>query len=256
MLFTPDIDAFSARYDGGVAQVVSTRLVADLETPVSAMLKLARHVRYSFLLESVEGGAVRGRYSMIGLRPDLIWRVEDGKAAVNRKALIDPDGAFAALDDHPLSALRAVLAESRIDLPEDLPPMAAGLFGYVGYDMVRAMEHLPGEHPDPLDVPDAMLVRPTVMAIFDAVKDEVTVVTPVYPNEEVGARAAYARALERLNDVVDALDRPLDQRVSEEHASVSFENRPDIGTSISSTWSSSPASSSFRRTRLAVKGVA
>jgi len=224
MLFTPDIDAFSARYDGGVAQVVSTRLVADLETPVSAMLKLARHVRYSFLLESVEGGAVRGRYSMIGLRPDLIWRVEDGSAAVNRKALIDPDGAFTALDDHPLSALRAVLAESRIDLPEDLPPMAAGLFGYVGYDMVRAMEHLPGEHPDPLDVPDAMLVRPTVMAIFDAVKDEVTVVTPVYPSEEVGARAAYARALERLNDVVDALDRPLDQRVSEEHASVSFED--------------------------------
>ena len=178
MLFTPDIDAFSARYDAGGAQVISTRLVADLETPVSAMLKLARHVRYSFLLELVEGGALRGRYSMIGLKPDLIWRVEAGKAAVNRKALIDPDGAFTPLDSHPLKALRAVLAELRIDLPADLPPMAAGLFGYMGYDMVRAMEHLPAGHPDPVDVPDAVLVRPTVMAIFDAVKDEVTVVTP------------------------------------------------------------------------------
>ena len=224
MLFTPDIDQFTASYESGAAQVVSTRLVADLETPVSAMLKLARHVRYAFLLESVEGGAVRGRYSMIGLKPDLIWRVEAGKAEVNRKALFDPDGAFQPLEEDPLKALRTVLAESRIDLPEDLPPMAAGLFGYMGYDMVRAMEHLPADHADPLGVPDAVLVRPTVMAIFDAVKDEVTVVTPVYPEAVVSARAAHARALERLNDVVDALERPLDQRVSEEHMTVSFEN--------------------------------
>lgn len=224
MLFTPEIDEFAVAYDRGHAQVVSTRLVSDLETPVSAMLKLARHVRYSFLLESVEGGAVRGRYSMIGLRPDLIWRVEGGRAEVNRRALLDPDGPFQPLDEHPLTALRTILAETHIDLPGDLPPMAAGLFGYMGYDMVRTMERLPAEHPDPLGVPDAVLVRPTVIAIFDAVKDEVTVVTPCYPKREVSARAAYARALERLNDVVDALDRPLDQRVSEELAAVSYED--------------------------------
>jgi anthranilate synthase component 1 len=224
MLFTPNIDEFAALYDRALAQVVSTRLVADLETPVSAMLKLARHVRYSFLLESVEGGAVRGRYSMIGLRPDLIWRVEGGRAEVNRRALLDPDGPFQPLDEHPLTALRTILAETHIDLPHDLPPMAAGLFGYMGYDMVRAMERLPAEHPDPLGVPDAVLVRPTVIAIFDAVKDEVTVVTPCYSNREVSARAAYTRALERLNDVVDALDRPLDQRVSEDLAAVSYKD--------------------------------
>jgi anthranilate synthase component 1 len=224
MLFTPDFDAFTAAYDRGAPQVVSSHLVADLETPVSAMLKLARHAHYSFLLESVEGGAVRGRYSMIGLKPDLIWRVRDGVAEVNRRALLDPEGPFTPLEEHPLSALRTVLAQSRIDLPAELPPMAAGLFGYMGYDMVRHMERLPAPLPDPLGLADAMLVRPTVMAIFDSVKDDVTLVTPVYPEAGVSARAAHARAIERLNDVVDALERPLDPRVGEEHATVTFED--------------------------------
>jgi anthranilate synthase component 1 len=175
----PDYDAFAQAYAQGHAQVVSARLVSDLETPVSAMLKLARNSAYSFLLESVEGGAVRGRYSMIGMKPDLIWRVEGGRAEVNRKALVDPDGPFLAHFDEPLKALRQLLAESRIDAAEGLPPMAAGLFGYMGYDMVRLMERLPKVNPDPLGLPDAVLVRPTIMAIFDSVKDEVTVVTPV-----------------------------------------------------------------------------
>jgi anthranilate synthase component I len=103
-----------------------------------------------------------------------------------------------------------LIAESRIEVAEDLPPMAAGLFGYIGYDMVRLMERLPAPNPDPLGLPDAILVRPTIMAIFDSVKDEVTVVTPVYPDADVSAKAAYARASERLCDVIDAFDRPLD----------------------------------------------
>jgi anthranilate synthase component 1 len=94
MTYEPDYDDFRAAYERGEAQIVSTRLVADLETPVSAMLKLARNCRYSFLLESVEGGAVRGRYSIIGLNPDIIWKVEGAKASLNRKALADPDGPF------------------------------------------------------------------------------------------------------------------------------------------------------------------
>ncbi len=212
MLISPDADQFAARYTEGLPQVLSCRLVSDLETPVSAMLKLARDVRYSFLLESVEGGAVRGRYSMIGLNPDLIWKVDGGSALVNRRALVDPEGSFERDDEAPLQSLRNLLAETHIALPEDLPPMSAGLFGYMGYDMVRLMEELPDANPDTLELPDGLMIRPTVMAIFDAVKDEVTVVAPVYPARGVSAIAAYARARERLSDVVDALDRPLDQR--------------------------------------------
>jgi len=210
MIMSPDYDQFARAYDGGAAQIVSTRLVADLETPVSAMLKLARNARYSFLLESVEGGAVRGRYSIIGMNPDLIWKVEGQTATVNRKASQDPDGPFETIALPPLQALRALLAESRIKLPEDAPPMAAGVFGYMGYDMVRLMEDLPPSNPDTLGLPDAVLIRPTIMAIFDSVRDEVTVTSPVYPSKAVSPRAAYARAQERISEIVDALDRPLD----------------------------------------------
>ncbi len=210
MLIAPDNTEFARSYDAGRPQVVYTRLVADLETPVSAFMKITRHAPYRFLLESVEGGAVRGRYSMIGMKPDLIWRVNGDKAEINTRAAIDPDGPFFTDDAPPLASLRKLLAANHIDVPEDLPPMAAGLFGYMGYDMVRQMERLGEANEDVLKVPDALMIRPTIMAIFDAVKDEVTVVTPVFPEEEVSAKAAYARACDRLEAVVDAFDRPLE----------------------------------------------
>jgi anthranilate synthase component I len=210
MIIVPDYDQFARNYAAGEAQIVTTRLVADLETPVSAMLKLGRNAKYSFLLESVEGGAVRGRYSIIGLNPDIIWKAVGNRASVNRKALIDTDGPFTEEPTEPLAALRALIAESQIRLPDDAPPMSAGVFGYMGYDFVRLMEDLPAPNPDVLGLPDGIMIRPTVMAIFDAVKDEVTVTSPVYPDNGVSAKAAYARAKERLSEVVDALDRPLD----------------------------------------------
>ena len=215
MTYQPDYDNFRAAYERGEAQIVSTRLVADLETPVSAMLKLARNARYSFLLESVEGGAVRGRYSIIGLNPDIIWKVEGAKASLNRRALADPDGPFASESTDPLTSLRSLLGESQIKLPEDAPPMAAGVFGYMGYDCVRLMEHLPDTNPDVLGLPDGIMIRPTVISIFDSVKDEVTITSPVYVEKGVTAKAAYARACERISDVVDALDRPLDMALRE-----------------------------------------
>ena len=193
----PDFPSFARRYDGGVPQVAWTRLVADLETPVSATLKLAHERPNSFLLESVEGGATRGRYSIIGCEPDLIWRADGAKAEINRAPQSDPD-AFAPAQLPALASLRALLAESAIALPPELPPMAAGIFGYMGYDTVRLIEHLPGEKPDRLGLPDSILVRPTLIVIFDSVKDEMTVVTPVRPAPGVSAKAAYARAADRL----------------------------------------------------------
>ncbi len=216
MVIAPTIETFAQVYETGRPQVVFTHLVADLETPVAAMLKLARNVQFSFLLESVEGGAVRGRYSMIGMKPDLIWKVQGNRASINRNALLDPDGPFVDDDVVPLQSLRNLLAETRIDLPDSLPLMSAGLFGYMGYDMVRQMEDLPPAKPDALVVPDSLMIRPTVMAIFDSVKDEVTVITPVYPQPDVSAKAAHTRALDRLNDVIDAIEQPLDPRAVEE----------------------------------------
>src|SRR5437762_1234387 len=186
MQIEPTADAFAARYDRGEAQVLWTTLVADLETPVSAFLKIAGSRPMSFLFESVEGGAVRGRYSVIGLDPDLIWRTNGARAEINRNAERNPS-SFAPCPQPPLEALRALIAESRIALPDGLPPMAAGVFGYLGYDMVRLMEDLPPPNPDPLGLSEAILTRPTLVIVFDAVKDTVTVVTPVRPQPNVPA---------------------------------------------------------------------
>ena len=210
MIGFDSFEAFRTAYDKGEAFVVSTRLVADLETPVSAYLKLAaRRGGDMFLLESVEGGAQRGRYSMIGLDPDLIWRATGERAEINRAPQLDRD-AFAPCPGKPLYALRALLEESRIALPDGLPPMAAGVFGYLGYDMVRQMERMPAAKPDPIGVPEALLIRPTMMVVFDAVRDEMVVVRPVRPNADTTSRAAFEAAAVRLDSVVAALDAPLD----------------------------------------------
>ncbi|MFD1333278.1 anthranilate synthase component I [Methylopila musalis] len=207
MLIQPPLEAFASAYDAGQAQVVSTTLVGDLETPVSAYLKLAEGRANAFLFESVEGGATRGRYSMIGLKPDLLWRSKGGAAEINQRAAADLE-AFEPCSGRPLEALRALLAESRIEVAPGLPPMSAGVFGYLGYDMVREMEELPSPNPDALRVPDAILMRPTVMVVFDGVKDEITVVTPVRPEAGVTAAQAHARAVDRLTEIVEGLDRP------------------------------------------------
>ncbi len=212
----PSRAEFVKTHHMGTVQLVWTKLVADLETPVSAYLKLtegttataADRLRgMTFLLESVEGGAVRGRYSIIGLRPDLVWRAHGNKAEINRTPIETPD-AFQPEKRPTLEALRTLLAESRLDVPEGLPPMAAGVFGYMGYDTIRLIEKLPNQRPDVLGVPDAVLMRPTLIIIFDAVKDEMTVVTPVRPGSAT-AQDAYNAAVARLATVVHALDAPV-----------------------------------------------
>ena len=208
MQIEPSVETFAKRYAQGEPQVVWTTLVSDLETPVSAFLKIAEGKPMSFLLESVEGGDTRGRHSIIGLEPDLIWRANGDQAEVNRAPQSDPQ-AFAPAPLAALASLRALLAESAIALPSELPPRAAGIFGYMGYDTVRLIERLPDRKPDTLGLPDSILVRPTLIVIFDSVKDEMTVVTPVRPAPGVSAKAAYARAADRLNLVVERLEQPL-----------------------------------------------
>ncbi len=203
----PDYAHFAKAYDAGEAQVVWSSVIADLETPVSAMLKLADGRANSFLLESVSGGSIRGRYSFIGLKPDLIWRCRGSNVEINRNARANAN-RFEPAGNDPLGSLRTLIGESAIALPEGLPPMAAGLFGYMSYDMVRLMEVLPDQNPDVLGLPDGIFLRPTIIAVFDTIEDVMTIVTPVRPRQGVDASAAYAQAEERLYDVLTDLERP------------------------------------------------
>ncbi|MDE0589788.1 anthranilate synthase component I [Halocynthiibacter sp. C4] len=208
MALTPSFDEFESGYSAGRNQVVYTRLAADLDTPVSLILKLSQARQDSFVLESVTGGETRGRYSIIGMKPDLIWECNGTESRLNREARFDRE-AFVPCEEDPLTALRAVIEESRIDMPPELPSAAAGLFGYLGYDMIRLVEHLPDVNPDTLGLPDAVMIRPSVVAVLDGVKGEVTVVSPAWVRDGQSARAAYAQAAERVMDAVRDLERQM-----------------------------------------------
>ena len=200
--------AFADAYAAGRGALVAVTDVADLQTPVAAFLKLAHGQPHSFLLESVEGGATRGRYSIIGMAPDLLWRCMDGRAQINRHALAAPH-AFVAEERPALDSLRALVDECRMALPPGVPPMCGGLFGFLGYDMVRLMERIPAKNADVLGLPDGLLMRPTLFAVFDTVTDELTLAVPVRPVPGMAAERAWAEAQARIADAQAALARPL-----------------------------------------------
>jgi anthranilate synthase component 1 len=204
---SPNFQTFEEIYTAGRPQLIWTLLAADLETPVSAMMKLANDKPNSFLLESVQGGVHHGRYSAIGLNPDLVWRCVGDKAEIYRCALNAPD-AFNPCAEKGIDSLRALITECRIEIPDGLPPMAAGLFGYMGYDMVRQMEFLPDSNSERLDLPDAVYLRPTVMVIFDNIEDSIFVITPVWPNEK-SAEKAYDKAGKRIQEIIAKLNSEL-----------------------------------------------
>ncbi len=203
-----DRDAFIAGLTAGRPQVLVRRLIDDLETPVSAFLKVGHGRRYASLFESVEGGAVNGRYSFVTLSPDVVWRCRDGKAEIARGADVLSE-TFTPEDRPALDSLRALIAATKFELPADLPPMAAGLFGVFGYDMVRLLEPLGPANPDPLDLSDAVMARPALVAIFDSVKHEIVLIAAAYPDTVTDPAQAHAAAEARLEDFEDRLRGPL-----------------------------------------------
>ncbi len=204
----PDELTFDATYKRNRPQIVWRKSVNDTDTPVSAYLKLAGTSTNAFLLESVEGGENLGRYSIIGINPDIVWRAKDDVVEINREA--DAGGGQFKTENYPmLDSLRALLAESRIDLPatiaQELPPMFAGVFGYFGYDTVNQLEKLPANADNGLNFYDAIFIRPTILAVFDNISREITFITPVRPKACVTADAAYQEATDRLNTAIEAL---------------------------------------------------
>ena len=189
---SPSRKECEAAWQNGQASVVFSVEAADLLTPVSAYMRLTHlHTgagRHSLLLESVEGGVSRGRYSVIALMPDLIWTCHNGQVS------IEADGHTTTALERPLDSLRQLIQETRLTLPPGVPPMIAGLFGYLGYDMVRQMEHLPDAPPDDLNLPEAILMRPGLFAVFDTVTDELILAAPVRPAAGETGGIAWDRA--------------------------------------------------------------
>jgi len=197
---------FKTAFDAGQTQLVTHQFAGDLETPVGTYLKLGIDEPYSFLLESVEGGSVLGRYSIIGFDPDQIWTCSKGKVSLT-------DGEGKPIDHNEgdaLASLKAHVTACKIDnAPDDIPPMAvSGLFGYVGYDMIRLIEDIPDNNPDQLGIPDSTLIRPRVLVIFDNVKQLVTIACPVYDhakNSKLAAASAYHAASSLIRQTLDQI---------------------------------------------------
>jgi anthranilate synthase component 1 len=205
-MIAPDAATFAAAHAAGRPQVVWTRIVADTETPVSAMLKLGLDGRGGFLLESVEGGAVRGRYSLLGLAPDLVWRADGQSCAANRRFQEDPE-AFEPCPGPTIEELRKLVSSIRMELPPALPSALSLLVGYMGYETAALVERLPAPKADPLGLPDMLFMRPTLLLVFDRLKDELFIVAPAFPDEQA-AEAAYAAACERIEMAAAKLAQP------------------------------------------------
>jgi anthranilate synthase component I len=191
--------------------LVWRRRIADTETPVSAALKLFVAERGDFILESVEGGETRGRHSLIGIAPDLVFRAQGEKAEINRHWLTDRE-AFVPEALPALDALRALATQCRMDVPEELPPALACLVGYFGYETIGLVEKLPRAPQSALELPDMLFVRPTVILVFDRLKDEMFLVAPIWtgPEDERAIEIAH----ERLDEAERLLDNPVDKPVA------------------------------------------
>jgi anthranilate synthase component 1 len=230
----PSREAFAEAWTAGRAQVVWTRLIDDLETPVSAYLKIAQGRPYAFLFESVEGGAWRGRYSIVAMKPDLVWRCRGDSAEIAEGEDISA-GRFQPQSGSALDSLRDLVSASRIDMPASLPPPSAGIYGALGYDMVRLVEHLPGVNPDPLDLPDAVMIRPSVVAVFDAIAQEIILVTPARPDPAQTPQGAYSAAEARLAAVMTDLKGAVPRHPAREAEPVDFQtqvSRADYATIV------------------------
>ena len=195
-------------------QIIYRSFVADTQTAVAAMLKLAEGQTHHCLLESVEGGEVRGRFSVIGIKPDLIWRSRGREVFINRAPATQPDAFVKQEDINPLDSLRALLEESAMPSTAPLPPMAAGLFGYLGYDMIRHVEVLPDNNPDMLDVYDSTMMRPSIVAIFDRLKDTITLAYQIRANAFGTAEDGWQAAQTALDETETCLRGNLPSPVS------------------------------------------
>ena len=204
----PDDDAVLAELKAGQGVLVYTELVADLDTPVSAMMKLGPEQQYQCLLESVEGGNTRGRFSVIALAPDLIWTTKDKKITIT-------DGAGHVISEKSgdvLASLREMIATTTLHIPDHLPPMSAGLFGYFGYELISQMERIPVSNPSDLGIADSCLTRPSIVIIFDSLKDQMTIATPARPKIDDHPATVLKDAKARLGVVVEKLNAPLPQQ--------------------------------------------
>ncbi len=226
-MIEPELEEFTTNFLNKKNQVIFKRLAGDLETAVSLMIKLTNNENNSFLLESVTGGEIRGRYSIIGMEPDLIWKCEGNKSKIKRNAQRKKSN-FEVCNNPPLIELRKIISESKIDFPENIPKMSAGLFGYIGYDIIKLVENLPKSNKDELRLPDSIFVRPSILIIIDGVKDEIIIVSPIWYSEINLNKKSSINVYEETCKKIENIERKIAKKIKKVKINSNVEKEIDI----------------------------
>ena len=204
-------DKFIDKYNLNIPQIINHEFVADTETPVSTLLKITKNEKYSFLLESVQGGDQRGRFSLLGFDPDIVWSVKNNEVKVISN---DPIIDLSFLSIEPLKSLKSLINFSKISQDKETSPFPI-LVGYLGYPMIRFMENIKLTNPNPLNIPDAIMIRPKLVTVFDNIKDTINIMTSVYPNKKIDAHNALDNANKRIDKVIKDLKEDI-PKISED----------------------------------------
>jgi anthranilate synthase component 1 len=198
----PDIEQFRKIARPGALVPVYREIVGDLETPVTAYMKIARNQQYAFLLESVEKADTIGRFSFLGANPSIVFCSKGSEVTITRDGR---SGSFQSED--PLGELRKLMASYHSVEVEGLPAFHGGAVGYMSYDQVRFFEKLPDNNPDDLGLPDLYFMITDTILIFDHVSNRILIVSNAHVQGSTDA--AYNEALRKIDDLERALRRPL-----------------------------------------------
>ena len=201
-------DKFFKNYNQGIPQIIKKEFIADIETPISSLIKISENEEYSFLLESVEGGDQRGRYSILGCDPDIIWEVNKNKAKVTS---LNQDLDLSFLSEDPIKSLKQLVDFSKINKESNSSPFPV-LVGYLGYPMIQLMEKINLNNPDEINIPDALMIRPKLVAVFDNIKDTINIQTSIYPDKKITAELAFSKANDYINITIKKLNRDIPKK--------------------------------------------
>jgi anthranilate synthase component 1 len=200
-MFHPTREEFKKLCRRGDLVPVAATLMADLETPVSAFLKLGGHPN-TFLLESAAGEAGQGRWSFLGWKPRSVLTIKGGRFRLLRDGVATEGDA-----PDPLAAVQAELGRHTYAADGPLPPFCGGAVGYLSYDAVRSFERLPATLPDDLGLPEACFLFTDITLAFDRYTNTITIVS--LAQVDGSPEKAYSRATAAISEVIEALRRPL-----------------------------------------------
>ncbi|MBF0621361.1 MAG: anthranilate synthase component I [Magnetococcales bacterium] len=204
-MIKPSVTEFQQLAEQGSIVPVFREILADLDTPVSAFLKVAEGKPYAFLLESVQGGEKWGRYSLLGVDPAAIFQIEGRRVEIQY-----PDRPEEIIEDcDPIDTFRTFMDRYKpVPLP-DLPRFHGGAVGYFGYDIVRCFEDIPNNNPDPLQTPDGLFMLTDTVLIFDNLLGKLKVVVNARVDGDLSLEVVYRDACARIDTIVDTLRQPL-----------------------------------------------